>query len=117
LTYLHTTGTNVLTLQYSGPNIGKQPIPSNALYAACSNCGVTPIANDDAVTILQNTATNIDVLANDTDDGLPSPLTITGVSTPLASIVSGKILYTPNSNFLGNDVFTYTITDGATQAT
>jgi hypothetical protein len=120
LTYLHTTGTNALTLQYSGPNIGKQPIPSNALYAACSNCGVTPVANDDAVTILQNTATNIDVLANDTDDGLPSPLAITGVSTPLAgtaSIVSGKILYTPNSNFLGNDVFTYTITDGGAQVT
>jgi hypothetical protein len=120
LTYLHTTGSNTLTLQYSGPNIGKQPIPTSAFYAACSNCSSAPVAYDDAVAILQNTASNIDVLGNDFDDGLPSPLAIISVSTPLAgtaAIINGKIRYTPNLNFLGNDTFAYTITDGAAQAT
>src|SRR5262249_27198969 len=55
----------------------------------------------------------------DTDDGLPSPLTIVSTSQPLAGtagIVGGKVLYTPSSNFLGDDVFSYAITDGAAQA-
>ncbi len=120
LTYRHLTGTNILDLQYSGPNIPKQPVPLSAFYAACPTCSVNPTAEDDNALTTQNTPIIIDVLANDTDDGLPSPLSIASVSTPRAGtaiITNGQVLYTPNPGFLGEDTFTYTITDGAAQDT
>jgi hypothetical protein len=57
----------------------------------------------------------IDVLANDFDDGTPSPLAIQGVGNPssgTAVIESGKIRYTPPAGFTGTATFDYTITDG-----
>ncbi len=120
LTYRHTSGTNVLDLKYSGPNISKQPVPLSALYAACPLCIISPSADDDDALTMTNTPVMIDVLANDTDDGVPSPLSIVSVSTPLAgsaTIVSNQVRYVPNPGFLGQDTFTYVITDGAAQAT
>ena len=120
LTYRHGTGTNALSLQYSGPQITKQPVPLSAFYAACSNCVVTPLAYDDSVTTISGTPLLVNALANDTDDGLPSPLSIVSVAHPLAGsavITNGQILYTPNPGFLGEDKFTYTMGDGAAQDT
>ncbi len=120
LTYRHGTGTNALSLQYSGPQITKQPVPLNAFYATCSNCNVTPLAYDDSAITPPGTPVTINVFANDTDDGLPQPLSLVSVTQPLAGgavITNGQILYTPNANFIGEDKFTYTITDGAAQDT
>ena len=62
----------------------------------------------------EETAITIDVLANDTDpDG--DALRITGTSTATngtVQIVDNKIVYTPIKDFVGQDTFTYTITDG-----
>jgi len=56
----------------------------------------------------------IDVLNNDSDkDG--DNLTIVDVSSANKGHVrvsNGKIVYTPNSGFVGHDNFTYTVTDG-----
>ena len=76
-----------------------------------------PVAVDDAVTTVEDTAaTNIVVLTNDTDvDG--DALTVVGV-TPTATngtIVDnndGTFNYTPNLNFNGQDSFAYGISDG-----
>jgi hypothetical protein len=119
LTYRHGTGTNLLTLKYFGPGIAKQVIPLSAFQAACPACIVNPLAGDDSATTTAGAPVTIDALANDTDDGLPFPLTISGVSQPLAgtaAIVAGKLSYTPNAGFLGEDRFTYTIGDGVAQA-
>lgn len=73
-------------------------------------------AANDTATASPGAAVTIDVLANDTGVGL----TVTQVSTPSHGIatLSGNIIsYRPNADFTGTDVFTYTITDGASTAT
>ena len=75
-----------------------------------------PIAVDDIAMATQGVEIIISVLANDTDpenDGL----TILSISEPLngtAELNGDNIFYTPNIDFVGNDSFSYTITDGVT---
>ena len=75
----------------------------------------TVIANDSASTN-ENVAVTIDVLANDTDvDGNNATLTsVTNGTNGTTSIVNGKIVYTPNENFNGEDTFAYTNSEGNT---
>ena len=75
-----------------------------------------PVANDDFVNTDQDVPIIIDVLANDFD---LEDATIDSDSIILGNAVSGilfknndgTVTYTPNSNFFGNDSFSYTITD------
>ena len=73
-----------------------------------------PEASDDQFTIAEDSsATQLNVLANDTDaDG--DTITLFNVNSTLgsASIVNGQIEYTPPANFSGQTVLTYSITDG-----
>ena len=81
-----------------------------------------PVAVDDAALTNKNIAVSINVLANDSDsDGTLDPATVTVVSNPANGTTSvntttGAITYTPNSNFVGTNTFTYTVKDnnGAT---
>jgi arylsulfatase A-like enzyme len=119
LSYRHTSGAKVLELKYSGPGIPKQAVPLAALLAPGAGGGV-PFAGDDHATTPRNTPVNIAVLANDVDDGQPSPLSIVTVGAPqvgTALATNGQIRYTPNAGFLGEDSFTYTVTDGAATVT
>ena len=77
-----------------------------------------PVANDDVLTVNEDTATLIDILANDIDingNETLDPATVTVVSAPahgaLAAQADGKILYTPVANYWGPDSFTYTVKD------
>ena len=114
-------GTPALSLSWSSASIPKQAIPDSAFYTDGGPPPSPPTANPDASsTTGSNTgagaAALIDVLANDTDDGSPSPLAIIGVTTPVggtAAIESGKIRYTPRQGFFGTDAFGYTISDSA----
>jgi outer membrane protein OmpA-like peptidoglycan-associated protein len=74
-----------------------------------------PVAVDDGAIVPENSTMNpIDVLANDSDaDG--DPLTITAVSAAAhgaAVAAGGNVDYTPATDYLGDDSFTYTISDG-----
>ncbi len=84
-----------------------------------------PIAEEDVAVTDDEDAVTIDVLDNDTDvdtDELlnktpdrESDFVITAVGTPghgTAVITDGKITYTPNDRFAGEDSFTYTMSDG-----
>ncbi|MCA9208641.1 MAG: tandem-95 repeat protein, partial [Planctomycetales bacterium] len=80
-----------------------------------------PEAKNDAVLVRVNTATNLNVLSNDSDvDGtinIGSVTIVTGPSNGTASVnPNGTILYTPGANFNGVDTLTYTVKDqqGAT---
>lgn len=77
---------------------------------------IPPSANPDSATTAAGTSVSIPVLANDTDDGAPAPLSISAVTQPSGgstAITGSNITYTPRSGFYGADSFTYTITDGA----
>lgn len=70
-----------------------------------------PDATDDAYQILEDTPISADVLANDSDP-FGDPLSIASVGDPLsgqATINGTVIIYTPATDFNGQDVFTYTI--------
>lgn len=80
------------------------------------------IANDDNVTVREDTATTIDVLANDLPQEIGETLIVTagvlGTNTifPANGVIvvnaDNTITYTPNQDFVGTDQFTYFATDG-----
>ena len=74
-----------------------------------------PTGNDDVVTTAEDTPITGSVLANDSDvDG--NPLTAALATGPsngtLVLNPDGTFTYTPDANFSGSDVFTYTVSDG-----
>ncbi|WP_298944261.1 VCBS domain-containing protein, partial [uncultured Psychromonas sp.] len=72
----------------------------------------------DAATTNEDTPITIDVLANDTDvDSDISPVsTVTqGVNGSVAINEDGTVTYTPNVDFNGTDIFTYTNEEGNTE--
>ncbi len=74
-----------------------------------------PVAADDVATTDEETAVIIDLLGNDSDiDG--DGLTIDSIDDPAnGSVVdngNGTITYTPDAGFSGQEMFTYTVTDG-----
>jgi Bacterial Ig domain len=81
-----------------------------------------PVAGDDSLATLPNTALLInvaaDLLVNDTDAD-NDPLSIVSFTQPshgtLANNGDGTFLYTPNAGFSGTDTFTYTVGDGTGQ--
>lgn len=81
-----------------------------------------PVAVNDSSSVNEGATATVTVLANDTDDGLPLPasLSITGLGTPAhgsASISGTQVQYTPAVGYYGADSFSYTISDGALTAT
>lgn len=96
-------------------------------YTACdtnNNCStaeifvtveaVTPVAENDMTTTPSATPVTYDVLVNDTDPN-GDPLTVTMVSLPeggTAAINSdGEVVVTPDADFVGDLVVTYTVCD------
>jgi hypothetical protein len=76
---------------------------------------VAPVAVNDSASTPEDTAVDVDVLANDTDaDG--DTLTIDSFTQPAhgtVALVAGKLRYSPAANFHGPDSFTYRASDGA----
>ena len=85
------------------------------LFIPCIVFAAAPVANDDSAFTSEDTAVIILVLDNDSD-GDSDPLTITNVTQGANGSVSinasTNVVYTPTTNWNGNDSFTYWITDG-----
>ena len=83
-------------------------------YSEPTGVNRPPVAVDDDDTTYQDTAVNIDVLANDSDpDG--NSLTVDSVGSPsngTATNNGSDVTYTPNSGFIGTDSFDYVVSDG-----
>ncbi len=72
-----------------------------------------PVADSQTVAVVEETPTAITLTASDVES---SPLTYTVVSGPTNGVLSGtapNLTYTPNTNFFGNDSFTFVANDGA----
>jgi arylsulfatase A-like enzyme len=114
LYYRHQSGTPTLTLSYSGPGLPLQAVPASSLFTE----GPAPVFALQPDSIIKNTstATLIDVLANDSGNYSLSLSAVGNVDSGSASIIAGKIFYTPANGFLGTATFPYTVTGGAATA-
>jgi subtilisin family serine protease len=115
-----------------GFGVNSTPIPqTDPRYPKYFGCGVIdadgavlslpptgnqpPVAGPDGATIPEDTATDVDVLANDSDpDG--DPLAISLVGDPANGTTSvnpdSTVHYLPDLDFSGVDTFAYTVSDG-----
>lgn len=85
------------------------------LIDTSSTFSLAPIALFDTTSTFKNNPKSITVTANDVDCyGRSLTVSIPSGTTPNGAVsVSGQnIIYTPNTGFLGQDTFTYTITAG-----
>ena len=76
-----------------------------------------PIANSQAVTLAEDSSTNVVLSASDVDG---NALTFTVWTLPQHGTLTGaapNLVYTPSANFNGNDGFTFIVSDGALLAT
>ena len=74
-----------------------------------------PVAVDDAATTVEDSPTDVAVLANDTDPN-GDTLAVTAATDPAngttAIQLDGTVRYTPDPDFAGADTFDYTVDDG-----
>jgi filamentous hemagglutinin family protein len=102
--------------------VGKLIINDEVLLSEDTTVTITlvnnlPVAVDDLATTIQDQTVNIDVITNDTDLDLDDVLAaIEGAVAPKNGTLElnedGTFAYTPNKGFLGDDSFTYSVTDG-----
>lgn len=84
------------------------------VFFCSSKITVPPIAENDCIETIQNTAVSTDVTTNDYDpDG--HPIIVSGIITaPLGGnvVINGNVItYTPQPNFCGKDTFWYELCD------
>lgn len=75
----------------------------------------SPTAQNDTATTPENTAIDIEVLANDTDpdgDALAVSVSTQPANGTADVLADQRIRYMPNAGFNGEDVFTYQVDDG-----
>ena len=126
LTVTPATGfSGVVTVTYTLSD-GAGGTASGTLSVSVANA--SPIATPDMATTPANTATLVDVLANDTDPNASDTLTIvpgspttpvdsSGLPRGTVTIVGGRLQYTPPTGFSGVVTVTYRVTDGALTST
>ncbi len=101
------------------PQLYVEYAPADATSPLPAPTNTFPIAHLDSLTTIKNTPVSINVLSN--DEGLSdAPINVT-ISTPAPNgrVVigqNGNLTYTPDSDYLGTDTFTYTITDANSDA-
>ncbi len=109
---LNFNGTDVINYTISDGNGGTDSAIVNVTVIAGGSNGA-PIANNDVVTLPEDSTVNINALLNDTDpDG--DLLSLTGGIASQGSVTlrpDNTFDYTPNADFNGSDVLAYTISD------
>ena len=108
-------GTDSFT--YTITDTGTPGLTSTALVTVIvTPVNDAPVANPDTgITTPEDTSVVIDVLANDTDpdgDTLTVNAVTQGINGGTVTLAGGVVTFTPASNFVGTDIFAYTVTDG-----
>ncbi|HHF3039905.1 TPA: tandem-95 repeat protein, partial [Vibrio diabolicus] len=103
-------GSEILTFTATDPN--------GESVSQTVNFTVAPVADivADKATVVEDTATIIKVLDNDTFEGDDKVVSLDTNNGPTNGTVSvnpdGSVTYTPNDNYHGTDSFTYIVTSG-----
>ncbi|RKN78139.1 T9SS type B sorting domain-containing protein [Ulvibacterium marinum] len=108
--------------------------PDSFDYTVCNTVGdcstatvtvdVLPILDvfDDSIATTEDTAVDIDILANDNDLPIIGTLTLTNPADGIVTIENNgtpnnpsddSVSYVPNTGFIGTDTFTYTLCDNS----
>jgi len=105
------------TLSPVWPHGDRDVVPNTGYYELFVNdiSNSFPDARDDSAETDEDTAVNINVLANDLDpDG--DSLSINSITQPEHGAVTnngdGTVTYTPDADYTGEDSFEYTVSDG-----
>ncbi|MFC1388691.1 MAG: retention module-containing protein, partial [gamma proteobacterium symbiont of Clathrolucina costata] len=106
-------GTDTFTYTIDDGNGGTDTATVTVTVGAVNDA---PVAVDDSIGTDEDVPVTVNVLPNDSDpdgDAL-TVIAITQGSNGSVTIdpISGNPVYTPNTNFIGTDTFTYTIDDG-----
>jgi hypothetical protein len=98
-------------------NDGQADSNASSLQLTVNPVNDEPVATNDTLTVIQDSTNNvIDVLANDTDVDQGDTLTLVLVDysgTGSASVVDGKVNYSPKSGFSGAESISYIVKDSA----
>lgn len=73
-----------------------------------------PVADDETLTVAEDSSGSVDVLAGDTDvegDSLTVTGTTDGANGTVVINADGTVTYTPDADYAGTDSFTYTVCD------
>ena len=72
-----------------------------------------PIANDDMISLTEDTPTAFDVTSNDTDvdNAIESVSVVSGPDNGAVTLDNALIIYTPNQDYVGTDQLTYRAID------
>jgi uncharacterized protein (TIGR03382 family) len=115
----HFFGTTTFTYTVSDGNTGSDTATVTVTVTPVND---PPNASDDAFSVQEdNVGAGLNVLANDTTaPDVGETLTITGVTQPANGTVTftpTDVTFTPEPDFVGNVVFTYTVSDGTAMST
>ena len=93
---------------------GEEESSANVSVTVEEKPNTAPTANDDSAVANYNESVTIAVLKNDSDEDEDtlSIVSYTQASNGTVSQNGDNLVYTANSNYSGDDSFTYTITDG-----
>lgn len=116
-----TDGAYIIQATATQRTSGKSSTASATYTVVNPTNNAAPNANNDNASTPERTALNIPVMANDSDpDG--DSLSVVSVTQPnnrgsVSINADGTIHYNPQRKFTGTETFTYTISDGTSQAT
>jgi len=99
---------------------GINTLPSELFQMTINAVNDAPVSQNDSVTTYTNTPIAIDVLSNDYDVE-NSTITVSSATHGnygnVAINTDGTVTFTPNADFVGNDSFTYEVSDGQITST
>jgi hypothetical protein len=103
------------TVEKATFNFKNETLTLDLLYAADGDLARPPIAINDVYNILRDAVSDFNIILND-KPGTAGVITGIEITNPpihgTATIIAGpKIQYTPTTGYLGNDLFTYRVTD------
>jgi uncharacterized repeat protein (TIGR01451 family) len=114
-----TPQTNFIGTAFAGYTITDGHGGTNTALITISVTNRPPVANNQSVTVAENSSKAITLTGSDPDG---DPLTYLIVSSPVNGVLSllntntGAVTYTPGTNYAGADSFTFRVNDGTTNS-